>query len=284
MTLQSLVRCSPDDLCHLWWHEEIRVICLRPTDLQDQPDLAMRIRGAFGRALHNLAELPPLRGDPFSRPSAFSLLFGAGEGTPPFVLAAEVRQDHVVVDLRLFGEAMYFSPVCAQALEAALSSGISLTTGNRHRVPFDPVEVLLRRRLPEPATEGGSKWILRFLSPVAIRSGDALALRPSALLGSALSRVRRLAPSLGLEVSADWHALHAACAEARITRDELVPVHFQRFSQRQKGRSIPVDALFGTVTLADVPSALAPFLALAPVNHLGSHCALGLGRTEVIRF
>ena len=95
---------SPEDsvdlstLAELWQCVDIRVVCRRPSDLEEHPDLAVRIRGAFGRAL---AQLPPPiihRADPFRRPPPFAILFGDyvdERNAPlpkPFVIDADVKK------------------------------------------------------------------------------------------------------------------------------------------------------------------------------------------------
>ena len=280
MTPGALTKVTPRELLLLWTHEEIRVVCRRPQDLENYPDLAMRIRGAFGRQLARLGPPVAHRFDPFSRPRAFDVLFGAApeRAGRPMALDADVTGATVTVELRLFGSAMFYAGQCREALLAALAGGVSIRPEGRHHVTFEPLDCLGRRLCPALPPETISGASLTFVTPVAVRSGGALLSTPSALLYASVTRLRGLAPWIGVEISADWRALHACCSGAEVVADTLFAYRSRRFSQRQPDRVIPVLGLLGSCTLRGNLTPLAPFLALAAYTHIGSHAALGLGR------
>lgn len=271
------------DLPHLWWHDTIRIICARPEDLEDVPDLATRIRGAFGRALAEVPSSAPGRDDPFSRPAPFDLFFGMAEDSlpPPMVIDVDVVGDQVIVDLRLFGEGGYYLEPCRQALIDALAGGVAIRAGSRARVPFEPLDCLVRRDLPLEPITGAREAVVACRTPVAVRTGAALITRPISIIQASILRVRNLAPWLGLEPLADWASLRAECEELTVIEDSLVPVGFTRHSQRRGDSTIPVTGFMGRLVVRGDLTRLALFLSLAGLHHLGSHAALGLGRVNV---
>ncbi len=268
----------------MWTQDEVRVICRRPQDLEDHPDLALRIRGAFGRRLATMG--PPIAGrrDPFARAPAYEVLFGgaAGAGAArPFVIDVDVVGDKVVVDLRLFGAGGFWVDQCRVGLIEALAQGVAIRAGSRHRVAFEPLDCLARRVVAElpPPQVGGVR--LTFLTPVAVRVGASLYAAPGALLGACIGRARRLAAWFHVEIEDDFPGLGRLCRDARIVREDLLPFRSARFSQRQRDREIPVSGLLGQVEAEGPLGPLAAYLALAGYTHIGSHAALGMGRVRV---
>lgn len=279
------IAATPSELLLMWTQEEIRVVCARPPGLEDHPDLAMRIRGAFGRVLALAG--PPIahRHDPFDRPPAFPALFGGEEeAARPFAIDVDVLGAVVHVDLRLFGNAAFWADQCREALVAALAGGLSLKAGSRVRHPLDPVDCLMRRvcaALPPPSVGAVS---LTCLTPVAVRSGAALLTSPPALLYAAVTRVRRLASWLDVELSADWSVLRRACDQARVVDEQFLPYCSERSSQRQRDRRIPIAGVLGACRMEGDLTPLAPFLVLAEHTHIGSHAALGMGRVRLVMY
>ncbi|NVO14048.1 MAG: CRISPR system precrRNA processing endoribonuclease RAMP protein Cas6 [Rhodoplanes sp.] len=277
-----LIEATPDELVLMWTQEEVRVICARPADLEDHPDLAMRVRGAFGRMLALAG--PPVghRHDPFDRPPPFPALFGTQDedATRPFTIDVDVLADIVQVDLRLFGSAAFWVDQCRDALLAALAGGISIKAGSRHRQPLQPLDCLMRRVCAELPPRSVGAVNLACVTPVAVRAGHALLSAPPALLYAAVTRARRLARWLDVKLVADWTALRQACEQAHVVQDRLLPYRAVRSSQRQRDRRIPVSGLLGEFSVEGALTPLAPFLMLAAQTHIGSHAALGMGRVR----
>lgn len=270
-------------LLQMWTHEEIRVVCRRPAHLEDHPDLALRVRGAFGRQLSTFG--PPItwRFDPFSRPRAFDHLFGNGaaKAARPFALDVDVLGDAVVVDLRLFGWAALWADQCREALLASLAQGVALRANGRQRVTFDPLDCLMRRKAADLPPSQVAAVRLTLLTPTAVRAGQAVLTTPAALLFAAITRVKGLAEWLHVDLLDDFRSLHEHCRAAHVMSEELLPFGSRRFSQRRRDRDIPVVGLLGSFSVQGELSALAPFLQLAEYTHIGSHAALGLGRIRV---
>ncbi|MEZ5785683.1 MAG: CRISPR system precrRNA processing endoribonuclease RAMP protein Cas6 [Xanthobacteraceae bacterium] len=281
----ALIAATPDELLLMWIHEEIRVVCARPPELEDYPDLAMRIRGAFGRALALAG--PPIahRHDPFDRPPPFPPLFGAeGETARLFTIDVDVLADVVQVDLRLFGAAAFWADQCREALVAALAGGVSLKAESRLRHPLEPLDCMMRRVCADLPPRSVGAVAMACVTPVAVRSDHALLTTPAALLYAAVTRARRLAPWLDVSLTADWGALRGTCEQARVVRDRLLPYRSVRFSQRQRDRRIPVTGLLGECRVEGDLTPLAPFLVLAEHTHIGSHAALGMGRVRLVMY
>ena len=112
--------------------------CTRPRDLEDHPDLAMRIRGALGRTLKQLCDLPQARPDPFGRPDAFLTLYNTSKAGRPMQVAVDVKAGTLTVSVGLFGGAGFHLPRVEEALVLALSQGVALRHGGRMRAVFTP--------------------------------------------------------------------------------------------------------------------------------------------------
>ncbi|MGP9820779.1 CRISPR system precrRNA processing endoribonuclease RAMP protein Cas6 [Salinarimonas sp. NSM] len=269
---------DPDALLALWQHEEIRVVAARPRGLEDHPDLPVRIRGAFGRALADRP--PPRRADPFGRPRAFDTLFGEGQAPRPFVIDVDVRGDVLIVDLRLFGAARIHADDAREALVEALAGGVALKPRGM-RVPFAPLDCLMRRASPPWPAPAAREAHVRFLTPLVIRSGGRLSAAPDALLVACVERVNGLAAWSGLAPTFDRAAARIAAARLSVEALETIPVRMTRWSQRGGDTPIPVSGFLGAVRIHGPLGPFAPYLLLARDTHIGSHAAIGFGRVEV---
>lgn len=272
---------SPRDLIRLWMQDEIAVVCRRPPDLEDHPDLALRVRGALGRVLARQGPPVAHRFDPFDRPSAFKILFEEsddGRGRP-FALDADVLAESVLVRLRLFGAAGFWIDQVREALLEALAGGIAFRLGGRQHVPLEPLECAQRRTgLTDPPERCGEA-VLVFRTPIVVRAGHRLSGSPRAVLWSAVTRLRGLAPWQGVRLAVDEAALEADLAAAPAL-DDVTTVSLRRHSQRQGDVAIPVTGLLGRQRLW-APGAILPFLAAGADTHIGSHAALGFGRYDL---
>src|SRR4051794_14868966 len=97
--------------------------------------------------------------------------------------------------------------------------------------------------------------------------------RPGYILSFARSRAavpRGLAAWMHAEVADDFAALHQACRDALVRDESLLPFRSRRFSQRERGRTIPLVGVLGSFAVEGDLTALAPFLALSRYAHLGS--------------
>lgn len=281
------------DLQQLWYHEDIIIVCQRPMGLEDQPDLALRIRGALGNALEELCAYPPVRAIPFVRETAHELLyfwpvpqtqtcFGSTEVAVPWTIRAAMSAREVRVVIRLLGEARLHAPIAAAAAVMALETGVSLRN-HAIRVPF-PVKFVT-----EYCFDGGTRdWnvsassaLLRFLTPVVIRSGNHIRLEPEALLRSASRRVAALAPWMGFALDADELALNHAIDQLSYQID-IHPEQWLRTSRRDPGKAVKVFAYGGAIRMAGNMESLIPYLQLAEISGVGGECASGFGAFELV--
>lgn len=281
------------NLQQLWQHDDIVISCHRPAGLEDQPDLALRVRGALGNVLETLCDYPRARPDPFDREGAHELLyywsapkiqtcFGPLELAVPWVIRAMMTSDTVMVTVRLFGEAGIHRPLVEAALILALEGGISLRN-HAIRVPLPLKEVDWHR------FDGGAQiWqkaatsvLLRFHSPLVIRSGNNIRLEPTAALRSAYRRVAMIAPWMGFALAAEERALMKSIDNVKFDLD-IHPEHWVRTSRRDPGKHIKVFGYGGSITCYGPLESLLPFLQLAELAGLGGECASGFGAFELI--
>ncbi|WP_284180404.1 CRISPR system precrRNA processing endoribonuclease RAMP protein Cas6 [Rhabdaerophilum sp. SD176] len=282
--LNPSLTLDPKSFVEIWRHEEIRVVCLRPPVLEDHPDLPVRIRGALGRIL---ADMPPpmsYRHDPFNRPRAFPYLFGDAATARPLAIACDIVGRELTVTISLFGSARIWSDQVREALLQALTEGISMRTEGRVRYPLKPIDCMVRTTSAAPPSAVINQTTFRFLSPVAVRDGARLSASPASLLWAMITRIRNLAGWFGVSLEEDWAELHKICLEARVNDSTLLPIYFRRYSQRQRDRRIPMMGFVGTIRMEGDLSRLAAFLTLSNYTHIGSHAALGFGRTLTITY
>lgn len=281
-------------LAELPWHwraTEIVVRCRRPRGFETGFSLAGRVRGAFGEALrrgavgrpHSLRALPPacrvLFTVPPPAPEATGPLFH--NKVRPYVLFTEDACDAVIVTLRLFGYAAAWLVESRTALVAGLEAGVSVAPGARVRAPLAVLGVDTRQR-PRPAVpEDIRETLVSFESPVCLARGPAQAVDGDAVLGSLFARLAGLATWHGIALQADFGALAATTAQLRIDLRELRPIAWERVAVRQGGRRVPMTGVIGSAWLSGPLAAFGPALVLAPLAHLGSHTAFGMGRCQV---
>lgn len=277
-------------LTRLWRWDEATVICERPRDLEEQPDFALRVRGAVGRQLR-LRALDRPRRDPWGRPSAWTLLYDLEpprrdgfEVARPFTVRAVVSRDRVVATIRLFGWAGMLVEEVGEALWMALQEGVSLRAGGRRRVAFPPLEVAITRTEGLRVPDACGHVDLLLDTPTVIRKGDRLTLDPKSVPMAAVRRVTSLAPWMEVRLVHDERALAVAAGEASYDLEGLVPASWIRFSIRNPDAPIPVYAFRGRIRMAGRLTPLAPYLALAETCGLGSHAALGFGNVRAILY
>lgn len=288
--LAPATRVDVETLCRLWRWDEATVICDRPSDLEDYPDLALRVRGAMGRLLRERA-LSPRRADPWGRSSAWETLYllepprrDGFEVARPFVVRVDVFGDRVVAAVRLFGWAGLHVEDVAEALWNALAGGVSLRAGGRIRVPFLPRDVTVSRSEGVEFHHAPGRAELLFDTATVIRRGHVLTVDPASIPMAAVRRAASLAPWMELGLDHDEAALREACDDADYDMGGVTAASWTRFSIRRPDAPIPVYAFRGRVRMAGRIGTLAPYLALAETCGLGSHAALGFGRVRAVLY
>ena len=279
------------ELLDLWQHDDVVVICQRPSDLEDCPDLPLRIRGALGNALEEMCA-QNVRPDPFDRPSAHHLMFkwnppkrGAVEVARPYVIRAEVRGDIVEVRVRLFGLAGFYTPMVMRALITALDGGVSVRNhGSRARLAA--VDARLERfdGLARDWARDGSAATLHLLTPVIIRRNQDLRIAPLSLFRSALRRALALAPWMNCDLLIDEAALLSNASQLRCTMADVHAETWNRTSRNNPGQVIPMNGYGGSVSIEGDLREWASFLDLAQLASLGGECALGFGAVRLTLF
>lgn len=275
-------------LARQWRRTIVTVECRRPTLFEEVPDLATRIRGAWGRQLRARQDgvLPDdaAPGDAAGR-EALSVLFeplgmaAAGLEIPrPYVIAAEAKGSGITIALTLFGIAGRWIEPARAALLEALAGGIRLRHDGGVRVPLAPDEVRTERSEGVLAPDEAHAVRLRFETPLVLRRGRAAKTDLRALLPSLGNRVSGLARWHDMALRHDWPSFAAQAAALEVADAAMRPVGWVRHSARQRGIGIPMQGLSGSLVIS---GDLAPFLALLALGetcHAGSHTALGLGR------
>lgn len=275
------LRVTPNEACALWSMDWLRFVCARPPLLEDYPELAIRIRGAFGRKLKAIADAATIND---GRLSAYSALFDNGDGgeTPkPLVFRCRVQADVVIVDLGFVGHACAWLDECADAMRQALDGGVNLSISGRLRAAFPVASVGWTREteIPRPSTVNMAS--LAFQTPVVVRAGGALRTNPLSILRSAPRRCAALAKWQAMKIEMDREGLAEEINALRIDARELIDYRFQRFSQRRGNAAIPVHGYLGKLHVSGAMEYLAPFLAIADRLNLGSHASLGFGATTI---
>jgi CRISPR-associated endoribonuclease Cas6 len=268
----------------LWSVDTARFVCRRPPLMEDYPELSIRVRGAFGRALHALPMRPTWRGGP--RPRAYDVLFaplgtvGGDELPKPAIIRAAITGDQVVVDLLVLGFAQPWFEEAAVALAHALSAGIALTAEGRQRAPFDIIDCGERRIAYIEPSASASLAVLRFRTPVIVRYGERLTRDPRAILRTLPRRVAAMARWQGIALAYDHAPVAQAVAETEIDDSDLDVHRWCRGSARSG--KIPVHGWLGRLIVRGNLAPLLPFLALAEACNTGSHASIGCGWFELI--
>lgn len=273
---------SVEELADIWMYDHIRAICPLPRGLEDYPELSLRVRGAFGRALHNLPARKTTTGR--MRARAYDVLFApVAKMTPglevprPAIVRADVLGDQLIVDIHVFGDAMAWSEDAALALLLALRGGIALSATGRVRVAIEPDDILLNRRTGVPIPEA-PRWAgMRFRTPVSVRHGRQTLDDPLALARSCLRRVSAMARWQGVVVEAIPVVLDGVVVDDK----DLQRYHWSRHSRRQGDTPIPMAGHLGRLVLSGRLADFSPWLSLAATCNTGSHAGLGLGWFEL---
>lgn len=278
-------------LLDLWQHDDAVVFCQRPSNLEDCPDLPLRIRGALGNALEEFCPVS-LRPDPFDRATAHQLLFkwkpsrlGPVEISTPYVVRTEVRGDAVEVRVRLFGFASFHGPMVLRALIAALEGGVSLRNhGVRARFAVTDARIERFAGCTRAWAQTGSEAILQLLTPVIIRRNQDLRIEPLSLLRSALRRAQAIAPWMNCRLSVDEARLLKGAQNLHCSMAGIHSEHWNRTSRNNPGKALSMNGYGGTLTIEGALGDWATYLDLTQYGSLGGECALGFGAVRVILY
>jgi CRISPR-associated endoribonuclease Cas6 len=274
------------EMMRLWRQDEITVSCRRPHDLEDHPDLAIRLRGALGQALARQGSPVHGRSDPFNRPRAFDVLFGDAVAPSgqlagrPMAVAADVIGDRIEITVRLFGSAGFWINQVRDGLLDALRQGVSLRPDSRVRIPFEVLGSEQHRAGLRDDTPDCRSATLMFRTPLVIRAGGRLSERQGALVRSTARRIASLAKWHGVRLQFDDERIEHGIARME-SEDELTMVQFWRNSRRQPGRPIPVKGKIGRIGLSKISHELVCLFHIGSFTHTGSHAALGFGRFDL---
>ena len=289
--LRAYVNDAADNrvtLAHLastWQMARIGVVCTRAADLARVPNTIARIRGAWGRKLAEGASVEAVAKQPcpWPAPCAYDLFFnsfgrvdGRIELPKPFVLSAEAAGGNLVVNLTLFGIASDWAGEAADALVRGLRHGLDEAGNNRR--PLDVIDRNIGVSSGLPVADMANGASLVFTSPVVVRSGEQLHVRPASLIKSLGNR---------LEGLARWHGMSIDLDPARFSQEaELLGHHavwhiddqpvWRRGSLAQK-RRMDMAGVLGTLALPPLSPFMATLLSLGAYAHVGSRAALGMG-------
>ena len=279
-------RCALEDVAMSWVMARIVLRCPGEAGLTRDFNVPAKIRGAWGRKLAEGASQEALAGNacPWPAPCGYDLFFNcqgmmaSGLEIPkPYVLSIEAVGGDLLVTLTLFGIAADWAGEASDALVRALRHGLD-ESGNRQRkleVSDRLVEHATGLPLPGPLASAS----LTFQTPVALRSGEALHVRPASLLKSLGHRATGLALWHGMALDMDVGHFSERAEWLGTNADWKVAAlpGWARGSQAQ-GRKIRMSGVLGTLQLEHLSAFEAGLITLGSYTHVGSRAALGMGR------
>lgn len=279
-------RCPIPALAEAWRMARIQIICPGAADLALDPNVPAKIRGAWGRKLAEGASEEALakRPCPWAAPCAYDLFFnshgllaGRLEIPKPFVLALDANGADLMVCLTLFGIAVDWAGEAADALVRALRGGLDEAGNRRRTLIVAERQIEIASGIPVPDVSSGA--MLAFMSPVALRSGDALHVRPASLIKSLGNRIGGLALWHGMALELDPAGFSAEAEHLGDRADwQIQALPVWRRGSRAQNRHIGMAGVIGTLTLPPLSSFFATLVALGAHTHAGSRAALGMGR------
>ncbi|WP_417847048.1 CRISPR system precrRNA processing endoribonuclease RAMP protein Cas6 [Thalassospira povalilytica] len=284
-------RCVIEDIAAVWRMARIVLRCPNAAGLVQDPNTTAKIRGAWGRKLAEGASEEALakRPCPWPAPCAYDLFFnthgtlgGRMEIPKPFVLALDADGDDLVVGMTLFGIAADWAGEAADALVRALRHGLDQAGNKRHHLVVSHRDVEQSNGVPVPADmPGGARLV--FISPVALRSGEELHVRPASLIKSLGNRVDGFARWHGMALDLDPHDFSRAAEDVgAYAQWEIQRVPVWRRGSVAQNRQIGMAGVLGTLTLPPLPAFIAILVALGACTHAGSRAALGMGRYRLL--
>lgn len=286
---------TPADLEQLagqWRMARISLRIPNMSALGEDQNLIGKVRGAWGRALAQSASAAALAGRPcdWTAPCAYDLFFNAHGGVlngvslpKPFVMAADPDGADLILTITLFGLAVNWAGEAAEAMVRALRGGLDLR-GDRKlvlEVSDRDIGLSIGQTLPGPMAGA----VARFITPLQMREGADLHVKPGSLLKSLALRLSGLARWQGANLTLDLEALKADAAEldARsVWQDDRVQM-WTRGSVAQ-GRKIPVAGMTGALVLPPLGAQGAGILSMGCHTHAGSKLSIGMGRYILHQF
>jgi len=208
--------------------------------------------------------------------------------TAPWTLRCASTTRRLHTGERLSGELLLFGPwpdwAVALVVEALQDIGRRGLTVTRRTVR---IEVADPESVPVPELPARfTTCTLTTCTPCRLkdRGEDCRGLHPAAIVRSLLRRSRQLHRQL-LGGDPDWagrfEELSRACDALTVLDEDARPVDLDRWSNRQH-RHVRMDAVAGTVRFAgEALPLLAPWIAFAPILHIGRQPTFGLGQVEV---
>jgi hypothetical protein len=300
------------ELAEAWFQQSVEVRLPGLGVQAAEPAFAGKVRGAWGHALMGAASPEALAGRPcpWDPPCALSVLFNeqarlmAGMEVPrPYRITARPHGADALVRLTLYGFACDWMTAAAEALTIALRERLELPR--------------LGRGAPGPVMPGPRRLetMAGIVAPTAAEAVEITLDSPADLTGDTLPlerfggfvtglgrRVAGLARWQDAAVSADWRTLKEAADALPLRRPDLLRVAWERRSDRQGGRPVPMSGVVGTIYVdglaaagqagavagatteaAGTPPPLLSLLALAPHVGVGKGTTRGLG-TCTLRF
>lgn len=271
-----------ETLAERWEIHVVRAVAPCPEGLEDYPEISIRLRGAMGRALHDLPPRFSVTGR--ERPHAYDVLFsplvrdaGGDEVPRPLLARAWIADGLLHAEVRLFGDAMAWADDAGPALLMALRGGLALSGRSRRRVAAEPDDVYEARTWHVAVPDRIDYASLTFRSPVTTRLGGRLSGDPRSILRGVLRRVEAMARWQG---AALLPPTDAACRALETVAVDARALHFYRatrHSRRQGDRAIPMAGHLGRLVLTGQLAPLVPYLAIAETCNIGSHAGLGFG-------
>jgi hypothetical protein len=287
--LRPLEGASFDDLVSAWRYDEIEILLAGLAAFSQCTSLLNKVRGAFGNVLLASASKGTLQRTGCDRhhTCAAEVFCGSrpmiwigdqeSQISKPYVLEQEERGEDLVIRMRVFGKARFWTSAAAEALIPALCHGVhwaALARDIKRKGPIAIIvdDVMLLRDVKLPAPERNvEKLQISYLSP--FDQG-----RPS---GSDLSGLPRR-----LTLLAPWHGIGVDCfEELKLVITEAViddkiessAPHAAFGGHRRRTKlMLPPSILFGYPQ-----DRLQMMLAMAVNSHIGRGSTIGMGQIAI---
>jgi|HubBroStandDraft_1064217.scaffolds.fasta_scaffold00196_11 hypothetical protein len=252
-------------------------------------DLLRRLRGAIGDLLLAGASPEAIAGHPCSwqPPCGLDILFReqgrrGGHGIPkPYVLKADRSGADLVLSMTLFGFASDWAGVAQHVFATAVQHGIDWR-GQRSEL-FLPAAQLAELTVtsgeglavPRPPTVA----LIEFLTPMNAEGDDPID-RPATVFARLARRIEGLAAWQDAALDEDWQALSRVSQSLSYDATMLRRRSRDRHSGRAR-RHFTVDAIDGSLQIADLPPPLWVLLLIGSITHVGKGATEGFGRFQL---
>jgi hypothetical protein len=256
----------------------------RPAHFEEEPDLADRFRGAFGRGLEQLA------GDGSIAPAAdarelHGLLFSgetARETARPFVFRIDVRSDRIKVVLRLFGAAANYWSAAEAAFAATCARGVALKQNSKHRLQFEVLMTEHHACAGLPVSAVPQRATMLFRTPLAIRKGGHTNASLGTLPVNIAERLKRLLAWQGVMLEYDRRMLLQISGRLKLDQHELRWQSWTRHSSTTPAGGMPIGGFVGALRITGDLQPVWPLFCVGAITHAGGETALGLGRYDLL--